>query len=69
MLTFSLIAIVIYLLIGIAFAFKGRLAFQVEVQTALLETTHTVPQWKKTVFKILLRIGVVLFYPIFLIWD
>jgi uncharacterized membrane protein len=54
MLTFSFTVIAIYLIIGIAFAFKGRLAFGVKLQTALLENAHTVPQWKKTIFTIYL---------------
>lgn len=69
MLTISFIVISIYLIIGIAFAFKGRLAFEVKLQIALLENTQTVGQWKKTVFNILLRLGIVLFYPFFLIWG
>jgi uncharacterized membrane protein len=44
MLTISFVVISIYLIIGIAFAFKGRLAFGVKLQIALLEHTHTVPQ-------------------------
>lgn len=61
------LGLVAYLLVGLVFAFKGRLAFMVDAQVATLDFERSVPAWKKTAFKVLLRIGIVFFYPIFLI--
>lgn len=67
MTTWILTAIAIYVSIGIWFAFKGRLAFMVDTQVAMLDMRQEVPRWKKHAFKALLRIGVILLYPLFLI--
>ena len=58
----------VYLLVGLIVAFRGRLAFMVSAQVAMLEFKEQVPPWKKTAFHVLLRLGVVLLYPFFLIW-
>lgn len=67
MTTWILTAIALYVLIGIWLAFKGRLAFMVGAQVAMLDMRQGVPLWKKRVFKALLRLGVIFFYPVFLI--
>lgn len=64
--TWILTAIAIYVSIGIWFAFKGRLAFMMGAQVAMLDMREEVPLWKKRVFKALLRLGVILLYPLFL---
>ena len=63
-----LVGLGMYLLVGLAFAFRWRLAFMINAQVAMLDFREQVPQWKKRAFHILLRLGVVMLYPIFLIW-
>lgn len=65
--TWILTATALYVLIGIWLAFKGRLAFMVDAQVAMLDMREGVPIWKKRVFKALLRLGVIFLYPVFLL--
>jgi uncharacterized membrane protein len=65
--TWILTAIALYVLIGTWLALKGRLAFMVDAQVAMLDMREGVPLWKKRVFKALLRLGVIFFFPVFLI--
>lgn len=65
--TWILTATALYVLIGIWLAFKGRLAFMVNAQVAMLDMREGVPLWKKRVFKALLRLGVIFLYPVFLL--
>lgn len=65
--TWILTATALYVLIGIWLAFKGRLAFMVDAQVAMLDMREGVPLWKKRVFKALLRLGVIFLYPVFLL--
>jgi hypothetical protein len=67
--TWVLLVVVVYLLVGLRFAFRGRLAFMVNIQVALLDMHGPIPQWKKSAFKFALRMGVMLFYPVFLVWG
>jgi hypothetical protein len=69
MMTWVLLAVVVYLLVGLRFAFRGRLAFMVNIQVALLDMQGPIPQWKKSAFKFALRVGVMLLYPVFLVWG
>jgi hypothetical protein len=62
------LGVALYLLLGLWLAFRGRLAFMVNTQGAMLETHGPIPQWKKVTFKFLLRLSTMLFYPVFLIW-
>ncbi len=39
----------------------------VDAQVAMLDMREGVPLWKKRVFKALLRLGVIFFFPVFLI--
>lgn len=65
--TWILTATALYVLIGIWLAFKGRLAFMVDAQVAMLDMREGVPLWKKRVFKALLHLGVIFLYPVFLL--
>ena len=69
MMTWVLVWVATYLLVGLRFAFKGRLAFMVNTQVAVVDMRGPVSRWKKVVFKFLLRLGVMLLYPFFLIWG
>ena len=69
MITWVLVGVAAYLLVGLRFAFKGRLAFMVNTQVAVVDMRGPVSRWKKVVFKFLLRLGVMLLYPFFLIWG
>ena len=66
MTTWLWFGLVAYLLVGLFFAFKGRLAFMVDAHIATASFESSVPKWKIILFKWLLRTGVVLLYPIFL---
>jgi len=63
------LGVALYLLLGLWLAFRRRLAFVVDTQVALLAMHGPVPEWKKVVFKFLLRLGVMLLYSVFLIWG
>lgn len=65
--TWILTGIALYVSTGTWLAFKGRLAFMVDAQVAMLDMREGVPLWKKRVFKALLRLGVIFFFPVFLI--
>lgn len=60
------LGLVAYLLVGLVFALRGRLAFWVDVYLATVGFSSSVPNWKKIAFKWVLRAGIVFFYPIFL---
>lgn len=57
----------LYLLLGLWLAFKGRLAFRVDTQITLIDMQGPILQWKKVALKLFLRIGIMLFYPVFLL--
>jgi len=61
------VGLAVYLLVGVFVAYRGRLRFFVDVQVAMLDFREQVPPWKKRVFHALLRLGVILLYPIFLL--
>lgn len=62
------VGLAVYLLVGVVVAYRGRLRFLVDTQVALLDFKDQVPAWKKRVFKVVLRLGVIVLYPVFLIW-
>jgi len=66
MTTWVLLVVAVYLLVGLGFALRGRLAFMVDAQVALLDMQGPVPQWKRSAFKFVLRMTVVFFYPVFI---
>jgi len=61
------VALAVYLLVGVFVAYRGRMRFFVDVQVAMLDFKDQVPAWKKKVFKVMLRLGVIVLYPVFLL--